>query len=1074
MPIHPAHSSVKYEGNSTNQNPNNSVPGNEKNNLSILSNFGGQAILQAQAQGQIQQAPNNNNSAANSYTVAQFLSALNSSAETNIGDKMNGASSHSGHMNVQGNTNPGVPVNNVKMNGQVNNSNGNGTVPNAPNNANQNSMMNFPMLNPGLFRHLSYDAATAALLMNPQAAAHAAAAAQAAVATVAQQFASNQPQAQQAPQQPQQAQQHHPQQHHPQQQTLQQPHHNKLPQTSLNNQSHEVAPSTPIQNVNIPTGGFSMNNMSNMNIRNNTNNIPMVPGSNVGAAPSVPTNVKQITPENNNMGVSQALQVLMNSPATAQAVAAAVANGMKIQSPQNRNQHSSPPLPHTRPMAHSHTPSHTHVPSHVPPHAPPHAPPHVPVTVPVGATNIKKQPRPILSSGSSAIHGMPPPSKNLGIQSMISIQNLRGTTKKPLLTTMGGNPLENMRNWKLEELEAHVRLLQESNQTVPQPLALLLADARRKEEKKTAKRVANRRSACTSRARKKALVEEMTRTNAKLKRQALILSLLPDLVVAITVEGEITFCSAQVERVLRHSVNDLVGSNLMDILLPASKEALQHLISMLVIAEANEMNSKTGRNKDDNGGSSSSSAGSSNDVAIVSEQSFPLSVVKVMGPNKNSPKKSTSNGNNATNSSSNGSSDEKGKNNLTNLSLGNSSSQSGSDEDRAARSNQSSTGNNRSSGIDDSTASPQAGGTTCDETSSSEAKLRASEALNRNVQHHKDQLCKDKMERNTKHTDDVTGASVTANNADARLSSLQHCPRNGYFLPQTEDKNSDSKKNALAYENLEVQSSSSGSSDSLLSGVEEKPTSKDNGASPQPPARASNENESDDSGFRAGSENSGSSDDSSTNQQNGQRPKPLAPTCNICLIRDDLTTIWCEVTSSIRTRSLSDEAVEITGTVPIAKPVGSTTSSSKPVSEPRDTTPQETVKELLLCLRPIREGEEKVTEEFRFKAKASKPTENAVSDKDDTKKGDSENTNINGLNPTIASGVRMPVVKRPMKKRPFAELKSSKITMTNGSAAAAILPGHNQPVVTDVTSATEQSVVESLMLMSHKKKRSEK
>ena len=94
--------------------------------------------------------------------------------------------------------------------------------------------------------------------------------------------------------------------------------------------------------------------------------------------------------------------------------------------------------------------------------------------------------------------------------------------------------------------EAHVRLLREANQPIPQPLNLLLADARRKEEKRTAKRVANRKSACTSRARKKALVEEMTRTNAKLKRQALILSLLPDLVVAITVDGEITFCSAQV------------------------------------------------------------------------------------------------------------------------------------------------------------------------------------------------------------------------------------------------------------------------------------------------------------------------------------------------------------------------------------------------------------------------------------------------------------------------------------------------------------------------------------------------
>ena len=99
--------------------------------------------------------------------------------------------------------------------------------------------------------------------------------------------------------------------------------------------------------------------------------------------------------------------------------------------------------------------------------------------------------------------------------------------------------------------ESHVQLLRDTNQTIAQPVAMLLADARRKEEKRSAKRVANRKSACTSRARKKALVEEMTRTNARLKRQALILALLPDLVIAITVEGEITFCSAQVRSILR-------------------------------------------------------------------------------------------------------------------------------------------------------------------------------------------------------------------------------------------------------------------------------------------------------------------------------------------------------------------------------------------------------------------------------------------------------------------------------------------------------------------------------------------
>lgn len=95
-------------------------------------------------------------------------------------------------------------------------------------------------------------------------------------------------------------------------------------------------------------------------------------------------------------------------------------------------------------------------------------------------------------------------------------------------------------------LEQHVQVLRDTGQQIPQPVAILLAEARKKEEKRTAKRAANRKSACSSRARKKALVEEMTKANAWLRRQAMILALLPDLVIAITVDGKITFCSAQV------------------------------------------------------------------------------------------------------------------------------------------------------------------------------------------------------------------------------------------------------------------------------------------------------------------------------------------------------------------------------------------------------------------------------------------------------------------------------------------------------------------------------------------------
>ena len=206
-------------------------------------------------------------------------------------------------------------------------------------------------------------------------------------------------------------------------------------------------------------------------------------------------------------------------------------------------------------------------------------------------------------------------------------------------------------------------LLQQLGQQVPHSAALLLADAKRKEKKKTAKRVANRKSASTSRARKKALVEEMTKTNARLKRQALILALLPDLVIAITTDGEITFCSAQVERVLQHQIDDLIGAKLQSLIAPNSRDTLQKLIEELVGSNgsrdsgsgsqeaevrhetkrrlSNQRASETAESKAEGGtgngnsnvsGSSRGGGHSGLDTsaaAIVSEQSFPLTVVEV-------------------------------------------------------------------------------------------------------------------------------------------------------------------------------------------------------------------------------------------------------------------------------------------------------------------------------------------------------------------------------------------------------------------------------------------------------------
>lgn len=596
---------------------------------------------------------------------------------------------------------------------------------------------------------------------------------------------------------------------------------------------------------------------------------------------------------------------------------------------------------------------------------------------------------------------------------------------------------------------------------------------------------------------------------------------------------------SQVERVLKHNVDVLIGSNVDDILLPASRPTLHNLINTLVEAEANEMRSHKSRGKEEENEKGSATSDSSNDVAVVSEQSFPLSVVKVLGSENNSGTAGDKNQN--VNSSS--VTDSASRSNSSN---GNS---SNSDEDRTGNSKEkenrrSSKGSAKLPLHQDASAY----------SSSTEAQKRASDALNRNVQRHNAHL-----QFSPEHKDDVTGASVTANNADARLSSLQHHPRKvGENTPndpsvsnQTKGVSSNNKKNSSSLENLEVQSSGSGSSDSLLSGVEEKQRkSNDTSVSRDPSCGRINRNGnmSEDSGYREGCESSPSREDSSSSVDSSNsagnkrkskffllcrtldthlfsisphlsyfacyvhslagRLKPLAPTCNICLIRNDLTTIWCEVTSSIRTRSLGDELAEsmISSSVSngnntksnndnnagassgntTEKPVtGNSSSSSDLVDKSKKDTGSDSVpsqqevqvKELLLCLRPIREGEEKVSEELRFCPKKELDkfaNGNGTDNKQQKVKQDEEmNGSAPDGEPTSQSqtqqqqtsnktGSGVSAVKRPMKKRPLSEIQKSSVSVSVSSSS--VMKGDG--VATD----TEKSVVESLMFLSNKQK----
>jgi hypothetical protein len=87
----------------------------------------------------------------------------------------------------------------------------------------------------------------------------------------------------------------------------------------------------------------------------------------------------------------------------------------------------------------------------------------------------------------------------------------------------------------------------------------------------------------------------------------------------------------------------------------------------------------------------------------------------------------------------------------------------------------------------------------------------------------------------------------------------------------------------------------------------------------------------------------------------GKRARPLAPGCIARLICKDLTTIWCEVTASIRTRTRNDEDSEL-GIIDL---------NPKSVAKLTEDEMEEEEKEVLICFRPILKGE-KVEEDLRF------------------------------------------------------------------------------------------------------------
>jgi hypothetical protein len=169
----------------------------------------------------------------------------------------------------------------------------------------------------------------------------------------------------------------------------------------------------------------------------------------------------------------------------------------------------------------------------------------------------------------------------------------------------------------------------------------------------------------------------------------------------------------------------------------------------------------------------------------------------------------------------------------------------------------------------------------------------------------------------------------------------------------------------------------------------------------------------------------------------------------VCLIRDDLTTIWCEVTSSIRTKDVPEDLDKSSDEL-------GTSIDQLPTSSESDSIPLVETKELLLCLRPIRDGDKKVDAKYRFNPLLGQDGGNIIMVSEGSNTGPSC-----GETSLLSSATETQVASRPLKKRKQkvdmeAPLKPSKGKRKRGM----------DPFADDVD--TEKSVVESLMLMNKK------
>lgn len=193
-----------------------------------------------------------------------------------------------------------------------------------------------------------------------------------------------------------------------------------------------------------------------------------------------------------------------------------------------------------------------------------------------------------------------------------------------------------------------------------------------------------------------------------------------------------------------------------------------------------------------------------------------------------------------------------------------------------------------------------------------------------------------------------------------------------------------------------------------------------------------------------------------------ERRKPLAPTARLCLVRADLTTLWCEVTSAMRQHSEEVDPLEM-------QLLGGSVDTDPP---PKKEAP---VQEFLLCLRPMRDGNKKADESMRLISRLSADEKSGIpnvsssgNDSSNTSndKIDSEKTSEDTDSKNKSTGSDdQETLKWPPKKRPLDSSREllKEVTVTKVQKRAKTQSsggGHPEDHLIE-----ENTVIESLMLM---------